>query len=140
MYAQSYGSIPLTALVRQATRPRTVTVPESFILEAEKVAAERDHLRTVVTFKDDQLKAQGEQIAALNGLVSIERMRAESWSKAALERKDALASDDKVFKLQGEEILRVRAERDSARSSQKWFGIGGLVLGVALGAFSQRRN
>lgn len=109
-------------------------------LELEKAAAERDHLRTVVGLKDAQIAAQGEQIAALNGLVAIERMRAESWSKAALERKDALASDDKVFQIQGEEITRLRTERDKARSSQKTWGAVGLVLGVALGYYGTRRN
>jgi hypothetical protein len=127
-------------VLAQQTRPRQVTVPETVILELEKAAAERDHLRGVVTLKDQQIAAQGEQIAALNGLVSIERMRAESWSKAALERKDALASDDKVFQLQGAEITRLRTERDDARKANKFWGFGGLVLGVALGYYGTRRN
>ena len=59
--------------------------------------------------------------------------------KAALERKDAIVFDDKAAKLQEADLLRVRAERDSARAANKWYGFGGLVLGVALGVFSQRR-
>ncbi len=139
MCAQDQGSRPRTVLA-QATKQRTVTVPEAFIIEAEKTAAERDSLRVTNGLKDEQLAAQREQIGALNGLVSVERMRAESWSKAALERKDAIKFDDAAAKLQGEEILRVRGERDRARAGQKWWGVGGIVIGIAVGVLSQRRN
>jgi len=125
-------------VLAQATRPRTVTVPEQVIVEAEKVAVERDHLRVVVALKDEQLKAKDEQIGALNGLVTIERARAESWAKAALERKDAIVIDDKRLGLYEADLLRVRTERDKARSNQKFWGAIGLALGVALGVFSQK--
>jgi hypothetical protein len=144
VFAQGLESRPRT-VAAQAIRPRTVTVPEAVFIESEKAAVERDHLRVVVQLKDEQLKAKDnqlkgkdDQIAALNGLLGIERSRGDNWMKAALERKDAIVFDDKAAKLQEADNLRLRTERDSARAHQKWFGLGGLVLGVALGAFSQK--
>lgn len=136
MCAQGLESRPRT--VAAQTRPRTVTVPEAVIIEGEKAIVERDHLRVVVALKDEQLKAKDEQLAALNGLVVIERSRAENWAKAALERKEAIVFDDRAAKLQDAELLRVRAERDSARKGQRTWGAVGLVMGITLGIFSQR--
>jgi hypothetical protein len=115
VYALGFVSIPPT-VAAQATRPRTVTVPEGFIVEAERAAAERDALKRILTIKDEQIGAQKDQIAALNGL------------------------DDAAFKIQGQDLLRVRAERDKARSGQKVWGAVGLVLGIALGVYSQKGN
>jgi hypothetical protein len=139
VYALGFVSIPPT-VAAQATRPRTVTVPEGFIVEAERAAAERDALKRILTIKDEQIGAQKDQIAALNGLLGIERSRGDNWMKAALERKDAIVFDDAAFKIQGQDLLRVRAERDKARSGQKVWGAVGLVLGIALGVYSQKGN
>lgn len=127
----------LPTALAQTTRQRQVTVPESLITELEKAAVERDHLKGIVALKDEEIAAQGQQIAALNALVSIERMRAESWSRAALERKDALVVEDKRIALYEADLTRVRGERDQARRSQKWWGFVGLVLGIGLGVASR---
>lgn len=137
MYAFGLISLPPTAFA-QATRPRTVTVPEAVFLASEKAIAERDALRTIVALKDDQLKEKDNQIAALNGLLGIERGRADNWAKAALERKEAIVFDDKAAKLQEVDNLRLRAERDSARRGQRAWGLGGLIIGAILGVLSQR--
>lgn len=121
-------------------------MPEAVFLEGEKAIVERDHLRTVVQLKDeqlrakdDQLKAKDNQLGALNDLLGIERSRGDNWAKAALERKEAIVFDDKAAKLQDAEVFRVRAERDSARAQQKTWGFVGFVLGVTVGIFSQRK-
>lgn len=129
----------LKTALAQATRPRTVTIPESFIVEAERTAVERDHLKTVVALQADQIKAQSEQIAGLNSLVTIERSRGDAFSKAALERKDALSVDDKRVALYEADVSRLRNERDQAKTNNKWWGVVGVALGVSLGILSQRR-
>lgn len=108
-------------------------MPEAFIVEAEKVVAERDHLLTVVKLKDDQIAAQKEQIGALAGLAQIQGERAANLLKAAQERTTALQIDDKRIGLYEADVLRLRTERDKARANQKWFGTVGLILGVAMG-------
>ena len=139
MFAQDFTSRPRT-VAAQATRPRTVTVPEAVFVAGEKAIAERDHLLTVVTLKDEQIAAKDQQIAALNTFVEIQRAQVKEWSTAALERKEAIVFDDRAAKLQDAEILRVRAERDSARRAQKTWGIGGAVLGIVIGVLSQRKK
>lgn len=130
----------LPTVLAQQTRPRTVTVPETFIVEAEKVAAERDHLRATVSLKDQEIAALRDQVGALNGLAEIQRMRAEAWAKAATERKDAIVIDDKRIGLYEADVLRLRAERDSARRQQKVYGVLGLTFGIVVGVLSQRRS
>ena len=122
------------------SKPQTVPVSEEFLKAAELAIAERDHLKVTVELKDQQIAALKDQIGALNGLAQIQSARAEAWAKAATERTTALASDDKVFRIQGEEITRLRTERDKARSAQKVWGFGGVIIGVTLGILSQRRN
>lgn len=131
--------LSLPTVLAQATRPRQVTVPESFIIEAEKVAAERDHLRVTVGLKDEQIAALKDQIGALNGLAQIQTERAEALLKAAQERSAALLVDDKRIALYEADVTRLRSERDKARAGQKWFGAVGLILGAALGYYGTRR-
>lgn len=128
---------PCAALAQQPTKPK-VGVSEELGKALEVALSEVEHLRNETKIKDAVIKAKDEQIAALNSLASIERARAEKWAEAALERKTAITFDDAAAKLQDAEILRVRGERDAARRSQKYYGLGGLILGIALGAFSQR--
>lgn len=109
-------------------------MPEAFIVEAEKVAAERDHLRVTVSLKDEEIAALKAQAGALTGLVEIQRMRAEAWALAATERKSAIVIDDKRIALYEADVARLRSERDGARRSQKYYGLGGLLLGIAMGA------
>jgi len=124
-----------------------VTVPEAVFLEGEKAIVERDHLRTTDKLKDERIAAQQEQLKAKDDLLKVkdeqlalERSRGDNWAKAALERKEAIVFDDKAFQIQGADLLRVRAERDSARAANKWWGVGGLVIGAALVFAQQRRN
>ncbi len=129
MLAQDFNSRPRSVLAQT----KTIPVTEEFLKAAEDAIAERDHLRIVVELKD-------QQIGALNGFIEIQREQVKQWSTAALERKDAIKFDDAAAKLQGEEILRVRGERDKARDGQKWWGVGGIVIGIVVGVLSQRRN
>jgi hypothetical protein len=97
---------------------------------------EIEHLRSVVAGKDEIIKAKDEQIAALNALDSIQRMRIQALLDAVKERSAANLLDDKRialyeqsitdFKEQTERLIR---ERDGARRNQKLWGLAGLVLG-----------
>ena len=129
---------PCAALAQQPTKPK-VGVSEELGKALEVALAEVEHLRNQSKIKDEIIAGKDQQIGALNGFIKIQSEQASAWAKAAMERKDALASDDRAFKLQEADLLRVRAERDSARAANKWYGFGGLVLGAALGVFSQRR-
>lgn len=113
-------------------------MPEAFIVEAEKTAAERDHLRVTVSLKDEEIAALKAQAGALTGLVEIQRMRAEAWATAATERKSAIVIDDKRIALFEADVLRLRTERDKARDGQKYFGIGGLLLGLVTGYLANK--
>lgn len=124
-----------------------VTVTEAFVIESEKTASERDHLHEIVRLKDEQIAAQNAEIAAwkqqnavLTSFVEIQRQQVKEWSIAALQRKEAIVFDDKAAKLQDAEILRVRAERDSARKGQRTWGAVGLVMGIALGYLGARNK
>ena len=105
----------------------------------EKALAELEHLRLVVTLKDEQIAAKDQQIAALNSLASIERMRAESWAKAAQERATANQLDARVVDSFERSINAYKAdrdrlivERDKARGRLKWVGAIGFVVGAGV--------
>lgn len=129
---------PCAALAQQPVKPK-VGVSEELGRALEVALAEVESLRNQSKIKDAVIAAKDEQIGALNGLVVIERARAQQWATAALERKEAIVFDDKRIALYDTELLRVRGERDSARAQQKTWGFVGLVLGVTVGIFSQRK-
>jgi hypothetical protein len=125
-----------------------VRVSSEFLKEAELAISERDHLRNLLKIKDEQLATKDQQLAALNSLVSIEKMRAESWMKAATDRAAVNTIDEERVKLflANEKLYqasiadfkldreRIISERDSARKSQKWWGIVGAGLGYLIGS------
>lgn len=129
---------PCAALAQQPTKPK-VGVSEELGRALELALAEVEHLRNENKIKDAVIAAKDEQIGALNGLVVIERARAQQWATAALERKEAIVFDDKRIALYDAEVLRLRGERDQARAQQKTWGFVGLVLGVTVGIFSQKK-
>lgn len=97
-------------------------------------------MRRQIEIKNELIAAKDAQIAAMNGFIEIQRAQVKEWSTAALERKEAIKFDDAAMRLQEQEILRVRGERDQARAANKWWGLGGILIGVALDrAFTQRR-
>lgn len=128
---------PCAALAQQPTKPK-VGVSEELGRALELALSEVEHLRNQSKIKDEIIAAKDSQIGALNGLVSIERLRAQAWATAATERKEAIVFDDKRIALYDAEVLRLRTERDSARKGQRAWGAVGMVLGIALGVFSQR--
>lgn len=130
---------PCAALAQQPTKPK-VGVSEELGRALEVALAEVEHLRNESRIKDEIIAGKDQQIGALNGLVSIERMRAESWAKASQERKEGSVIDDKRIAAFEAELLRVRTERDDARKSQKYFGALGAVLGLVVGVLSQRNK
>lgn len=122
-----------------ASKKKTATVTEEFLKKAEEAIAERDHLRTVVKIKDEQLATKDEAIRTLQAITEIERLRADRWMQASQERATANTLDERTIKSFESSILdyrqnldRVTRERDSARRS-RWvwsavaFGVGVLV-------------
>lgn len=128
---------PCAALAQQPTKPK-VGVSEELGRALEIALAEVEHLRNQSKIKDEVIAAKDSQIAALNGYAQIERARAEKWMEASLARKEGSVIDDKRIALFEADVLRLRSERDSARKGQRTWGAVGMVLGIALGVFSQR--
>jgi hypothetical protein len=131
-----------------ASKQKTATVTEEYLIKAEAAIAERDYLRIVTKNQAEQLANKDEQIKALNALKAIESLRAESWMKAATDRAAVNTIDEERVKLflANEKLYqasiadfkldreRIISERDSARKSQKWWGIVGAGLGYLIGS------
>lgn len=128
---------PCAALAQQPDKPK-VGVSEELGRALELALSEVESLRAQSKIKDEVIAAKDAQIAALNGYAQIERARAEKWMESALSRKEGSVIDDKRLALYDVEVLRLRGERDRARSQQKWYGFGGLVLGITFGVFSKK--
>lgn len=121
--------------------------------DCEQAQIEVEHLRAKVAAQDEIIKHKDEQIGALNALAEVQRMRAESLLKAVQERTTANVLDDTRAELWGQQKklyeesitdykldrARIIEERDKARGAQKWWGIGGFILGAIAGSRSNSR-
>lgn len=87
--------------------------------------------------KDEEIRALREQIAALNGLNSIQQMRIDSLLEANRERQIASSLSEQqkesyeksIFDLT-ENTKRLISERDAARGQRWIYGVVGFGLGV----------
>ena len=135
----SSGSASASSRWATCQKPTPATANSELLKALEKAVLEAEGLRKVNSLQRYQLDALEAKIRALEGLVAIERQRAEAYRAAAAERATANALDDKRVALFEEslkqfqsELSRVRDERDRARGRNKWYAVGGFVIGAAL--------
>lgn len=101
--------------------------------------AELEGLRVEVAALKAARTARDGEITALEDLVAATQRLADEWKTAAEARHDANDKDaaleaslQKSLDEARAEIDRVRAERDAARRHHKFWGIGGVLAGVAI--------
>jgi hypothetical protein len=103
------------------------------------------HLRRVRSLNEEEKRALGEKIVALEDLLRLERQRADAYKAANAERSTANSADsqriallEKVVEEYKAERARLMKERDSARRANKIWGAIGLFLGAALAVLAGR--
>lgn len=131
--AQSSTSRPNNAAVQDR-----VTVTEAFLKEAEKAIADLERLRAVSAAQAEALTAKDAQIAALRSLLDVQRQISEDWKAAAMQRKDALATTDKLIATYDARILQLEKDLGAARRSRNRWAVVGVVVGAALGLFAAK--
>lgn len=115
-------------------------VDAEFLKKVEIIIAERDKFKSTSEAQAEQISAQLDQINALRALLQIQKTISGEWQTAAEARKSALAIDDKLLAKYDQEVLRLRGERDSARSRHKWYAAGGFIFGALLTGYVRGRN
>lgn len=132
-FAQSSNSPPSTA-----SNQKRVTVDEDFLKAAEKAIADRDRLQAVSEAQAEALTAKDAQIAALRSLLDVQRQISEDWKAAAMQRKDALATTDKLIATYDARVLQLEKDLGAARRSRNRWAVVGVVVGAALGLFAAK--
>lgn len=116
-----------------------MVVSEEFIKEAERNKAERDKFKSESEAKSEVISSQAAQIAALRGLLDVEKLISKDWKESALARKDVILTDDQLILTYDKRIAELQNERDSARKNNFVWGAIGLVLGAAAVLAGQRK-
>jgi hypothetical protein len=116
--------------VKPQDNNQKVLVDIEFLKAAEIAIADRDRLKVVSEGQAEALMAKDQQIAALRGLLQLEKQISTDWKEAATARKDALKTDDKLILTYDKRIAELQAERDASRRANKLWGFAGVVLGV----------
>jgi uncharacterized membrane protein YgaE (UPF0421/DUF939 family) len=131
--------------VCQRNKP-AVSVDDDTLKQIEALLAEVESLRKVKNLNRDQIAALEAKIAALEDLCRVYKEQRDAYKNADTERATANALDDKRIALYVAmvadykvEISRLRAERDKARGNNKFYLLGGVILG-ALAAVFARNN
>lgn len=113
------------------------TVSDQLLKDYELALIEVEKLRNQVAGKDEIIRLKDEEIAARKAIDDINRQRIQALLDAVKERTTANALDDRRVALFEQsltefkaELLRVRNERDSARRRNKFFAVGGFILGA----------
>jgi hypothetical protein len=113
---------------------------DELLKQYELALIEIERLRAQVAGKDQIIEAKDNQIAALNALESIQKMRIQALLDAVKERQTVTMLDDKRIALYEASITdfkentsRLIRERDSARRGQKVWAAVSFILGGVLG-------
>jgi hypothetical protein len=129
--AQSSGS-------GQQPANKQVLVDAEFLKEVEIKLAEREKFKSQSEAKDEVIAGKDAQIAALRGLLQVEKLISTDWKESALARKDALKTDDKLILQYDKRVAELQAERDSARRNGRLYAVGGVIVGVLAGVFAAK--
>jgi hypothetical protein len=127
VFAQSSNS-----KTANAESPQKIIVSEEFIKEAERNRAEKEKFKAESEAKTEIIVSQSAQIAALRGLLDVEKLISKDWKESALARKDVIKTDDKIIPMYEQQLLKLNERVAKAESAKLKWGFAGTVLGAAL--------